>query len=143
LDKTAYYSPMLPQESTEVLYGNENIQRRVLEAFSRVKEGLDGCTDPTDMALNVRFESIWNGFVQLKKRGLRLRSITEVTPDNIPYVKQIMELFEVRHLNGIRSNFAIIDKRECLIHSISHEDQPLSHAIVSNSTALVEAPIFV
>jgi two-component system, OmpR family, sensor histidine kinase VicK len=139
LDKTAYYSPMLPQESTEVLYGNENIQRRVLEAFSRVKEGLDGCTDPTDMALNVRFESIWNGFVELKRKGVRLRSITEVTADNIPYVKQIMELFEVRHLKGIRSNFAIIDKRECLIHSISHEDQPLSHAIVSNSKALVEA----
>jgi hypothetical protein len=143
LDETAYYSPMLPQETTEVLYGNENIQRRVLEAFSRVKEGIDGCTDPTDMALNVRFESIWNGFVQLKKRGMRLRSITEVTPDNIPYVKQIMELFEVRHLKGIRSNFAVIDKRECLIHSISHEEQPLSHAIVSNSNALVEAPIFV
>src|ERR1051325_2955942 len=125
---------MLGQETTEVLYGNENIQRRVLEAFSRVREGLDGCTDPTDMALNVRFESIWNGFIQLKKRGLRLRSITEVTPDNISYVKQIMELFEVRHLKGIRSNFAIIDKRECLIHSISHEEQPLSHAIVSNST---------
>jgi phosphatidylserine/phosphatidylglycerophosphate/cardiolipin synthase-like enzyme len=139
LDETGYYSPMLRQETTEVLYGNENIQRRVLEAFSRVKEGLDGCTDPTDMALNVRFESIWNGFVQLKKRGLRLRSITEVTPDNISYVKQIMELFEVRHLKGIRSNFAIIDKRECLIHSISHEEQPLSHAIVSNSKALVEA----
>jgi hypothetical protein len=50
-----------------------------------------------------------------------------------------MELFEVRHLKGIRSNFSIIDKKECLIHSISHQDQPLSHAIVSNSKALVEA----
>ena len=32
-----------------------------------------------------------------------------------------------------------MDKKECLIHSISHEDQPLSHAIVSNARALVEA----
>src|ERR1051325_624889 len=130
---------MLPQESTEVLYGVENIQRRVLEAFSRVEEGLDGCTDPSEIALNVRFGSIWDGFVELKRKGVRLRAITEVTADNIPYVKQIMELFEVRHLKGIRSNFAIIDKKECLIHSISHEEQPLSHAIVSNSKALVDA----
>src|ERR1051325_5149594 len=130
---------MLPQETTEVLYGNENIQRRVLEAFSRVKEGLDGCIDPTEIAMTITYDTIWNGYVQLRKRGVRLRSITEVTSDNISYVKKTMELFETRHLKGIRSNFAIIDKRECLIHSISHEEQPLSHAIVSNSKALVEA----
>src|ERR687886_10494 len=103
LNEAGFYSPMLPQETTEVLYGVENIQRRVLETFSRVKEGPDGCTDPSEMALNVRFDSIWNGFVELKRKGVRLRAITEVTPDNIPYVKQIMELFEVRHLKGIRS----------------------------------------
>ena len=126
-------------ETTEVLYGNENIQRRVLETFSRIKEALDGCIDPTEIAMTITYDTIWNGYVQLRKRGVRLRSITEVTSDNISYVKKTMELFETRHLKGIRSNFAIIDKRECLIHSISHEEQPLSHAIVSNSKALVEA----
>ena len=126
-------------ERTEVLYGNENIQRRVLETFPRVNERLDGCTDPTDIVVNVRFDAIWNGFVQLERKGVRLRAITEVTPENISSVKKIMELFEVRHLKGIRSNFAIVDKKECLIHSISHEDQSLSHAIVSNARALVEA----
>jgi hypothetical protein len=30
----------------------------------------------------------------------------------------------------------------CLLHSISHEDQPLSHAIISNAKALVEAQYF-
>jgi two-component system, OmpR family, sensor histidine kinase VicK len=50
-----------------------------------------------------------------------------------------MELFEVRHVTGVKSNFGIIDRRECLLHSISREDQPLSHAIISNSKPLVEA----
>jgi hypothetical protein len=50
-----------------------------------------------------------------------------------------MQLFAVRHLTGVRSNFGIIDRRECLLHSISHEDEPLSHAIVTNAKALVEA----
>jgi hypothetical protein len=89
--------------------------------------------------LAIRFDAIWNSFVQLEKKGARLRLITEITADNISYAKKLMELFEVRHLKGIRSNFSIIDKKECLIHSISHEEQPLSHAIVSNSKALVEA----
>jgi hypothetical protein len=50
-----------------------------------------------------------------------------------------MEVFEVRHLTGVKSNFGIVDRRECLLHSISREDQPLSHAIISNSKPLVEA----
>jgi hypothetical protein len=53
-----------------------------------------------------------------------------------------MELFEIRHLKGLKSNFGIVDKKVCLLHSISHEDEPLSHAIITNSKALVEAQYF-
>jgi hypothetical protein len=129
-------------ERTEVLYGNDNIQRRTLEIFSRVKEALDGCNESTEVAMNVKYEAIWNGYAQLKKNGVRLRAITEVTPDNISYVKKTMELFEIRHLKGLKSNFGIVDKKVCLLHSISHEDEPLSHAIITNSKALVEAQYF-
>ncbi|MFZ0893630.1 MAG: hypothetical protein WAZ77_03920 [Candidatus Nitrosopolaris sp.] len=131
-----------PSERTEVLYGNDNIIKRTLEAFSRTKEGLDGCVEHTEVAMTVTYDAIWNGFLQLKRKGVRLRSVVEVTPDNISYVKKTMELFEVRHLTGVRSNFGIIDRRECLLHSISHEDEPLSHAIITNSKALVEAQYF-
>src|ERR1051325_5549689 len=93
LDETEYYSPIPPQETTNVLYGVENIQRRVLEGFSRVKEGNDSCIDPTEIALAIRFDAIWNTFVQLKKKAARLRLITEVTADNISYAKKLMELF--------------------------------------------------
>ena len=77
--------------------------------------------------------------LQLKKKGVRLRAVTEVTADNISYVKKLMELSEVRHLTGVKSNFGIVDRKVCLLHSISHEDHPLSHAIITNAKALVEA----
>ena len=81
---------------------------------------------------------------QLKRKGVRLRAVTEVTPDNISdvNVKKIMEHSEVRHLAGVRGNFGIIDRKECLLHSISHEGEPLSHAIITNSKALVEQYLF-
>ncbi len=137
------HSP-LPPETTEVLYGNENIQKRTLEIFSRVKESLDGCNDSTEMPMNVKYEDIWNGYVQLKKNGVRLRAITEITPDNISYAKKAIKLFEIRHLNGLKSNFGLVDRKVCLLHSVSHEEQaqPLSHAIVTNAKALVEAQQF-
>jgi two-component system, OmpR family, sensor histidine kinase VicK len=128
-----------PSERTEVLYGNDNIIKRTLETFSRTKEGVDGCVEHTEVAMIVTYDAIWNGFLQLKRKGVRLRSVVEVTPDNVSYVKKQMELFEVRHLTGVRSNFGIIDRKECMLHSISHEDEPLSHAILTNAKALVEA----
>jgi two-component system sensor histidine kinase VicK len=50
-----------------------------------------------------------------------------------------MEFIEFRHLDGIRSNVGIADKMECLIHVISHDNEHLSHAIISNSKGMVEA----
>jgi hypothetical protein len=44
MDGTDSSSP-LPPETTEVLYGLDNIQRRVVEAYSWIQEELDGCVD--------------------------------------------------------------------------------------------------
>jgi hypothetical protein len=111
-------SSSLPPETTEVLYGNENIQRKVVEAYLWIKETLDGCIDHSEVAMHVEYDAIYNFHVQLKKKGVRLRAITEVTPNNIYYVKKLMEHSEVRHLPGVKSNFGIVDRRECLLHSM-------------------------
>jgi hypothetical protein len=50
----------------------------------------------------------------------------------------MMEIAEVRHLSGVRSSFGIADGIQYLDHAISDRDQ-LSHAIISNVKAIVEA----
>jgi hypothetical protein len=82
MDGTGSSSP-LPPETTEVLYGNDNIQGRVVEAYSWIQEELDGCVDYSEVSMHVELESIYNFHVQLKRKGIRLRVVTEVTPDNI------------------------------------------------------------
>lgn len=125
MDGTGSSSP-LPPETTEVLYGNDNIQGRVVEAYSWIQEEeLDGCVDYSEVSMHIELEAIYNFHVQLKRKGIRLRVVTEVTPDNISYVKKLMEVSEVRHLAGVKCNFGIVDRKVCLFHSISHEDQPL------------------
>ena len=96
---------------TEVLYGNDIIQRRVLEAYSRIKNEIAGCMDHTEIAMHVTYETIWNFHLQLKRKGVRLKAVTEITPDNISYAKKLTELFEIRHLTGVRSNFAVVDRK--------------------------------
>jgi hypothetical protein len=46
-------------EKTEILYGNDNIQRVVLEAYSQIKEQHDSCMDRTELAKAVTYDAIW------------------------------------------------------------------------------------
>lgn len=50
-----------------------------------------------------------------------------------------MEVCELRHLDGIRTNFAIADGKEALLHGVSQETNPLSQAILTTAKGLVEA----
>ena len=65
-------SSSLPPETTEVLYGNENTQTKVVEAYLWIKETLDGCIDHSEVAMHVEYDAIYNFHVQLKKEGVRL-----------------------------------------------------------------------
>ena len=89
--------------------------------------------------MHVALEETYNAFSQLKQRGIKIRIITEITPENIFYCKKLLEIVQLRHIEGLKSNFGVADKRECLIHTISDESQPLSHAIITNFKGLVEA----
>ena len=126
-------------ERTEVLYGNDNIIKKTLDTFSWVRETLDGCVDHTEVAMHVTLEPICNGLVQLKSRNVLIRIVTEITKENVFYSKKLSEVVELRHLDGIRSSFGVADRKEYLDHVISEQEEPLSHAIVSNVKQIVEA----
>jgi hypothetical protein len=42
-----------------------------------------------------------------KGRGIKLRYVTEITKQNIPYCKELMEMAELRHLDGLKGNFIL------------------------------------
>jgi Histidine kinase-, DNA gyrase B-, and HSP90-like ATPase/His Kinase A (phospho-acceptor) domain len=126
-------------ERTEVLYGNDNIIKKTLDTFSWVRETLDGCVDHTEVAMHVTLGAIWNGLVKLKSRNVVIRIVTEITKENVFYSKKLSEVVELRHLDGIRSSFGVADRKEYLDHVISEQEEPLSHAIVSNVKQIVEA----
>ena len=126
-------------EITEVLYGNDNILKRTLETYSWIKERLEGSIDNAGPAIHVIYNPIWDGLVQLKENGVKIRVVTEITVDNISYCKRLLEVSEIRHLDGVRTNFAIADGKQALLHGVSQETNPLSQAIVTSVKVLVEA----
>jgi hypothetical protein len=100
-------------ENTKVIYGADNIVNKTLEALSEVKICLDGCYDSTAPSMIVSIEPIWKAINAHARRGISLRYVTDITGDNISYCKLIAERgCHLRHLNGIKSNFAIADRME-------------------------------
>ena len=45
----------------------------------------------------------------LRKRGVRIRQIIEITKDNVIYCKQVMEIVELRHLEHVRGGMELND----------------------------------
>ncbi len=130
-------------QDTEVLYDNDKILHKILEIFASTNESLDGCMDNIELPMHVLIEPLWNGLCQLKSKGVKIRIITEITNQNISFCEKMMQVTEVRHIDGVRSNFRIVDKKKCLLHVISMQNSPLSHAIISSVNEMATAQRYI
>jgi hypothetical protein len=56
-------------------------------------------------------EIIKNERFKAGNRGVEFRYITEITKGNISYCKELSKIAEIRHINGVRGNFEVSQKR--------------------------------
>ena len=93
-------------------------------------------TRPT---LAITIEPIRGAFINAKKRGIKLRYLTEISKDNISYCKELIPLVhEMQHSDGIKGNF-MISKTEYLAPIILFEKEKIASKIIySNETELVD-----
>jgi two-component system, OmpR family, sensor histidine kinase VicK len=126
---------------TEIIYGVENVIDAELQFFSKTKRGrIDTCMNFTRPPLAILIEPIKKAFLDAKSRGIKTRYLTEITTDNIPYIKELMILAvdELRHLEGIKGNF-MISEGEYLAPLILYEKGKIASQIIySNVKELVE-----
>jgi two-component system, OmpR family, sensor histidine kinase VicK len=101
----------IEEQKIEVLYGAENIIKRTLGDLQNIRERFDNCTDFTGPSVFIE-TPIWNEYLKLKDRGIKLRFITEITKDNIHYCKELMKVADLRHLDGVKGNFGIADGKD-------------------------------
>jgi signal transduction histidine kinase len=83
----------------------------------------------------VDVESIKEARIKAKNRGVKFRYVTEVTPKNISYCKEMIKYFgaEIRHLDDVKGNFEISDDgTEYVAIANIQEAKPLKQLIYSN-----------
>ena len=133
------------KERTEVVYGIENVINTVLQFLSQTNNKIDACVDYTRPSLSIDFLALKNAFLNAKKRGVKLRYVTEITKDNISYCKQLLTtmVYELRHLDGMKGNFYISESAYLAPATFHEKGKPASQIIYSNVKEIVEHQSYV
>jgi predicted nucleic acid-binding OB-fold protein len=98
------------KERTEVVYGPENVMNIILQFLSKANS-IDSCGDNKAPKIAIEVDEYRKLLIDLKKREIKVRYITDISKGNIKYCKELMNFFEeIRHLDGIKANFSISEK---------------------------------
>jgi two-component system, OmpR family, sensor histidine kinase VicK len=96
-------------ERTEVWHGKKKIMARGLIELTKVKERYDSILDENGPSIIINNDFVINAYVAIRKRGCKLRIITEITKTNLSYSKELAKYAELRHLDGVKGNLGIVD----------------------------------
>ena len=124
---------------TMVLYGVDNVINTVLQFLNQTNDIVNACVDYSRPSLAIEIDVLKEAFLNAKKRGVRLRYVTEITSDNISYCKQLLTMVdELRHLNGIKGNLYIGDTAYIAPATFHEKGKPASQIIYSNVKEIIE-----
>jgi two-component system, OmpR family, sensor histidine kinase VicK len=122
---------------TKVLSGVETVVNTLIEFFDKTDGEVYACVDQTRPALSISLMK--EAFLRAKKRGVRLKYITEITNDNLPYCKKLLTIVdELRHLDGIKGNFYISESGYLAPASFHEKGKSASQIIYSNVKEMIE-----
>jgi two-component system sensor histidine kinase VicK len=119
---------------TEVLYGIENAVKLFSRVISSAKTMIDICDDYVISHRLASHKVIEKQVLEIKAK---LRYIIEIKSDNIQYCKDLMKVGQVRHLDGIRTNFVVTDT-EYTSSAIMQQVNTHPECVYSNVRSIVE-----
>ena len=94
--------------ATQIIFGKRNAINTELGIFKRANKRIDTCMTYTRPSLAVSIKLIRDAFLSAKRRGVRLRYITEINHQNFEDCKVLLGIVdELRHLDGVKTNFML------------------------------------
>ena len=122
---------------TKIIYGSENVMGAILQFFSNAKNVISSCGDYRGPSISIEVQEYRKLISSLRRRGIDLKYITEITRENIHYCNELMKLgYEIRHLDGIKANFSV-SETDYIAYTTLRESQPIPQVIYSNIKDIV------
>src|SRR5215208_2124212 len=122
-------------ERTGMLVGTEATTKQTWKFFSNVSRKVDGCASAAATAIVTT--AFADAYKEMKRRGVKIRSVTDITKDNLEHCKTLMQFSEVRHITHLNANFGV-SETEYIVAPTMKDGQPLPKLIYSNSKEMVE-----
>ena len=135
-------TPTIDSEKTQVLHGFEKTTEAITSFLYSAEDYMNICADYTWPSVAMGVEVFKKGLYELKKRNVKSRFVTDITKDNIKYCKELMQISELRHLDGVKGNFAISEKGYTASATLQ-EAALLQEVIYSNVRSILDQQQYV
>ena len=90
----------------KIIRGAENIAAAIAKFQSNIRASWCACVDSSIPAFSMS-DTIKQGYISAKKKGVRIRYVTEITRENLQYCKELAKFVELRHLDVVKGSFAV------------------------------------
>jgi two-component system, OmpR family, sensor histidine kinase VicK len=130
-------------QSIQVLRKREQILDRLSSFFQNSRSQVLVCGNAHLLAITTDMEEIQAPKRTARARGVKLRYITEITKENLHYCKkQLGMVDELRHLEGIKGNFAISDSEFIASPDVCKEN-PVTDSVYSDVASILKQQWYV
>ena len=93
--------------SVQVLTDEDKIVEAIRQFQANTRTFWGACVDSSLPEFSVG--KVKQGYLDAKTRGVRILYITEITKANLRHCRKIMQFAKLRHLDGVKGNFAVSD----------------------------------
>jgi hypothetical protein len=126
------------EEKAELLYGRENAVGRGVKFIKNVRKGMDLFGDKNGPSIIMEYDLYKNNYIDVIRRGGKIRLITEITKENIRHCRELMKIVtELRHLDGLVGGIAVSES-EYMTTTTLKEKQLLTQVFYSNADEIVK-----
>ena len=124
--------------ATEILCGAKNTVGRGVQFMRNVSERMDIYFDHRGPSIVINIEEYRSGYIDIRRRGGKIRAFTEITKENVHYCKELIKIVdELRHLDGVKGGMAVSES-EYMATTVLEESKPPTDVIYSNIREVVE-----
>ncbi|MDQ4073607.1 MAG: ATP-binding protein [Thermoproteota archaeon] len=117
--------------------GFEKATKTILDFLNDTTGDLLICADQYWPSVALGIDVFRNSMLDLAKKKVHCRFITEITAENLHFCKDLMAMAEVRHLAGLKGNFAA-NQAEYIASATMKNMELLPQVLYSNAQAVVE-----
>jgi signal transduction histidine kinase len=141
-----YNTEKLDQE-VWIVNGPEKILNFYISRCNYLERNVLCCYDYYGPIRIIKTEPIWKNNLEVDKRGINVRFLTDIRDENLKYCKRMIEEIrhiEMRHMDGVKGNFVIHDDKEYFLpFFVDKPGEPVKDALFCTQKEMVEAHLFI